>query len=184
MTRFFAFALKAIAIFFAPIAVAGFVVSRQAISGDQYAAVIEIIGTNEKPGAIQIFGLETSALSKLIDFLDAWSLPIMLAVGVLGILGLIFSGDKLRATFHVCAGLFVSFGAWALLFTRSSQAFTEFVGSQISDLSAMVMAAFLAELSAKLLNVSGQLALMFAGLAFGFWLASRRRKAHSENPFN
>ena len=68
--------------------------------------------------------------------------------------------------------------------SRSHEAFTEFIGSAISDLSALVMAAFLSELSAKLLNLTGLLALLFAALAFGFWLASNRRKVRGRNSLN
>jgi hypothetical protein len=184
MARFFAVLLKAMAIIFAPIAVIGFVVSRQAISGDQYAAVMEILGSDTAPGAIEIFGADTQTISALLDFLEAWSLPLLLLVGVLGVLGLIISKDKLVATFRICLGLFFSFGVWALFLSRSRQAFTEFIGSAISDLSALVMAAFLSELSAKVLNLTGLLALLFAALAFGFWLASNRRKALGRNSLN
>jgi hypothetical protein len=184
MAKFLVFALKALAIIFTPIAVIGFVVSRQAISGDQYAAVMEILGSQNSPGAIEIFGADTQTISGLLDFLEAWSMPLLLLMGILGILGLILSSDKLVATFRICLGLFFSFGIWALFLSRSRQAFTEFIGSAISDLSALVMAAFLSELSAKLLNLTGLLALLFATLASGFWLASNRRKARGRNSLN
>lgn len=184
MAKIFVFTLKALAIILTPIAVIGFIVSRQAISGDQYAAVMEILGSNTKPGAIEIFGADTQTISALLDFLHAWSLPLLAAIVVLGIFGLIFSNDKLVATFRICLGLFFSFGIWALFLTRSRQAFTDYIGSAISDLSALVMAAFLSELSAKLLNLTGLLALLFAALAFGFWLASNRRKARDLNALN
>ena len=179
MAKIFVFTLKALAIIFTPIAVIGFMVSRQVISGDQYAAVMEILGSENSPGAIEIFGADTQTISGLLDFLEAWSFPLLLLMGILGTLGLIFSKDKLEATFRICLGLFFSFGVWALFLSRSRQAFTEFIGSAISDLSASVMAAFLSELSAKLLNVTGLLALLFAALAFGFWLATNRRKSRN-----
>ena len=179
MAKFFVFTLKALAIIFTPIAVIGFVVSRQVISGDQYAAVMEILGSENSPGAIEIFGADTQTISALLDFLEAWSFPLLLLMGILGTLGLIFSKDKLEATFRICLGLFFSFGVWALLLSRSTKAFAEFIGSAISDLSALVMAAFLSELSAKLLNVTGLLALLCASLAFGFWLATNRRKSRN-----
>ena len=184
MSRFFSITLRVVVIVFAPIAVIGFVVSRQAISGDQYAAVMEILGSEAKPGAIKIFGADTQTISTLLDFLDAWSLPLLMFIGGLGIIGLIFSKDKLVATFRICLGLFFSFGLWALLLSRSRQAFTEFIGSAISDLSALVMAAFLSELSTKLLNLTGLLALLFAALAFGFWAASNRLKSQDQNALN
>ena len=184
MAKFFVFALKAIAITFTPIAVIGFVVSEQTISGDQYAAVMEILGSENYPGAIEIFGADTQTISALLDFLEAWSLPLLLLMGILGVLGLNFSKDRLVATFYICLGLFFSFGLWALFLSRSHEAFTEFIGSAISDLSALVMAAFLSELSAKLLNLTGLLALLFAALAFGFWLASNRRKVRGRNSLN
>ena len=179
MAKFFVFTLKALAIIFTPIAVIGFVVSRQVISGDQYAAVMEILGSENSPGAIEIFGADTQTISALLDFLEAWSFPLLLLMGILGTLGLIFSKDKLEATFRICLGLFFSFGVWALFLSRSRQAFTEFIGSAISDLSASVMAAFLSELSAKLLNLTGLLALLFSALAFGFWLPTNRRKSRN-----
>jgi hypothetical protein len=184
MAKFFAFTLKTVVIVFMPIAVIGFVVSRQAISGDQYAAVMEILGSEAKPGAIEVFGADTQTISALLDFLDSWSLLLLILMGSLGILGLIVSKDRLIATFHICLGLFFSFGIWALFLSRSRQAFTEFIGSAISDLSALVMAAFISELSAKLLNLTGLLALLFASLAIGFWLASNRRKARGRNSLN
>jgi hypothetical protein len=46
-------------------------------------------------------------------------------------------------------------------------------------LSGIVIAAYLSELSARLLNLIGLLALLFGALALIFWLAMNRRKAHS-----
>jgi hypothetical protein len=92
---------------------------------------------------------------------------------------LALSKDKLRATWHICLGLFFSFGVWVVLLTRSQQAFTDSIGSELSGLSGIVIAAYLAELSAKLLNLIGLLSLLFGVLALLFWFALNRRKAHS-----
>lgn len=184
MTRLFVFILKALAIIFIPIAVIAFVISKQAISGDQYAAVMEILGSEARPGAMEILGADTQTIAALLDFFDSWSLAILLLVGVFGVLGLVFSKDKAAAAFRICLGLFFSFGIWTLLLSRSRQAFTEFIGSAISDLSAKVMAAFLSELSTKLLNLTGLLALLFATVTLGFWLASNRRKLRSQTTLN
>jgi hypothetical protein len=100
------------------------------------------------------------------------------------VIGLALSKDKLRATWHIFLGLFFSFGLWAVLLTRSRQAFTDFLGSEISDLSAIVIAAYLSELSAKLLNLIGLLALLFGVLALLTWLPAHRRKAQLSKPLN
>jgi hypothetical protein len=50
------------------------------------------------------------------------------------------------------------------------------LGSAISDLSAFVIATFLAELSAELLNLTGLLALLFGTLALVTWFIGKRRK--------
>jgi hypothetical protein len=97
---------------------------------------------------------------------------------------LALSKDKLRATWHICLGLFFSFGVWAVLLTRSRQAFTDLIGSEISDLSAIVIAAFLSELSARLMNLTGLLALLFGSLALLLWLLVNRRKAQSSKALN
>ena len=176
MPRIIVFSLKAIAILFIPIAVIGLVISRKEISGDQYVAVLEILGTASSPGAIEVFGADIQTVSALLNFLQVWSFPVLLTVGVLGFFGLIFSKDKLKATRHICLGLFFSFGIWAILLTRSNQAFNELLGSVISDLSAFVIATFLAELSAQLLNLTGLLALLFGTLAIVAWVIGKRRK--------
>jgi hypothetical protein len=80
--------------------------------------------------------------------------------------------------------LFFSFGLWAVLLTRSQQTFAETIGSEISNLSGIVIAAYLSELSARLLNLIGQLALLFGALALIFWLAVNRRKARSSKALN
>jgi hypothetical protein len=51
-------------------------------------------------------------------------------------------------------------------------------------LSAIVIAAYLSELSAKLLNLIGSLALLFGVLALLTWLPVRSRKAQSSKPLN
>ncbi len=179
MPRFVAFTLKIIAIIFAPIAIVGLIVSKQTISGDQYVAVLEILGSSTAPGAIEVFGADIQTLSSLLNFFQAWSLPALIAIVALGTIGLALSKDKLRATWHICLGLFFSFGIWAAFLSQSRQAFTDVIGSEISDLSGIVIAAYLSELSAKLLNLIGLLALLFGALALVFWIAVNRRKARS-----
>jgi hypothetical protein len=184
MPRFFAVTLKLIAVLFAPIAVIGLVVARQEVTGDQYVGVLEIVGSDSQPGAIEIFGADIQALASALNFFQAWSLPALIAIVALGIMGLALSKDKLRATWHICLGLFFSFGVWAVLLTRSRQAFTDLIGSEISDLSAIVIAAFLSELSARLMNLTGLLALLFGSLALLLWLLVNRRKAQSSKALN
>lgn len=182
MSRFVLLALKFASIIFAPIAVIGFTVSKRAISGDQYAAVLELFGNDSQPGALEIFGADIQTVSSLLDFFGMWSLPVIVAIVLLGIAGLVLSQDKLRATWHICLGLFFSFGVWAYFLTRLS--FAESIGSAISDLSALVIAAYLAELSAELLNLTGLLALFFGALSFGCWLIVNRRKARARKALN
>jgi hypothetical protein len=184
MPRFFAVTLKLIAVLLAPIALIGLVVARQEVTGDQYVAVLEIIGSSTQPGAIEIFGADMQTLTSILNFFQAWSLPALIAIVALGIIGLALSKDKLRATWHIFLGLFFSFGVWAALLTRSRQAFSDFLGSEISDLSAIVIAAYLSELSAKLLNLTGLLALLFGALALFAWLLINRRKAQSNPALN
>jgi hypothetical protein len=184
MPRVIAVTLKLIAVLLAPIALIGFVVARQEVTGDQYVAVLEIIGSSSQPGAIEIFGADMQTLTSILNFFQAWSLPALIAIVALGIIGLALSKDKLRATWHIFLGLFFSFGLWAVLLTRSRQAFTDFLGSEISDLSAIVIAAYLSDLSAKLLNLIGSLALLFGVLALLTWLPARRLKAQSSKPLN
>jgi hypothetical protein len=184
MPRFIAVSLKFIAVILAPIALIGLVVARQEVSGDQYVAVLEIIGSNSQPGAIEIFGADMQSLKALLDFFQTWSLPALIAIVTLGMIGLVLSKDKLKATWHIFLGLFFSFGLWAVLLTRSRQGFTDFLGSEISDLSAIVIAAYLSELSTKLLELAGLLSLGFGSLALLLWLPVHRRKAPSSNALN
>ena len=184
MSKFFLLALKLIAIAFAPLAVIGFVISKREISGDQYAAVLEIFGNGSRSGAIEIFGADIQTISSLLDFLGTWSLPALVAIVCLGIARLVFSNDRLASTFHICLGLFISFGIWAMLITRSQQAFTEEIGPALSDLAALVISAYLSELSAGLLNLIGLLALFFGALALGFWASLNRRKASTRKSLN
>jgi len=171
--------LKMIAILFTPVTIIGFEISRQEISGDQYAAALEVFGSETRPGAIEVFGVHIQTLSSLFDFFQSWSLNALVAVICLGIFGLALSGDRLKATWHFCLGLFVSFGIWAVFFTRSQRAFSEFIGSAVSDLSAQVIAKYLSDLSAKLLSLTGTLALLFGLLALILWALINRRKASS-----
>lgn len=184
MSKFFLLAVKLIAIAFAPLAVIGFVVSKREISGDQYAAVLEIFGNGSRSGAIEIFGADIQTVSSLLDFLGTWSLPALVAIVCLGIARLVFSNDRLASTFHICLGLFISFGIWAMLITQSQQAFTEEIGPALSDLAALVISAYLSELSAGLLNLIGLLALFYGALALGFWASLNRRKASTRKPLN
>lgn len=171
--------LKLLAILLAPLAFIGFVISRQVISGNEYVAVLEILGSSTEPGAIEIFGADIDTISALLDLLEIWSLPLLLALAGYGILGLAFSKNKLRTSFRLFLGLFFSFGFWALLLSRTLEIFTNLIGSDISDLSALVIAQFLSELSDTLLNLTGLLALIFGGLALGLWLIGSRRKARA-----
>jgi hypothetical protein len=184
MPRFFAVTLKLIAVLLAPIAVIGLVVARQEVSGDQYVALLEIVGSDSQPGAIEIFGADIQTLASALNLFQAWSLPALIAIVALGMIGLVLSKDKLRATWHIFLGLFFSFGIWAALLARSRQGFTEFLGSEISDLSAIVIAAYLSELSTRLMNLTGLLALSFGSLALLLWLPVNRRKAQSSTALN
>lgn len=184
MPKFFAIALKLIAIIAAPVAVIGFAISRREVSGDEYVAMLEILGTDENPGAIEIFGADIQTVSALLNFLQSWSLPLLLIVLALGILGLVLSRDKLRATLQICLGLFFSFGLWAIFLTKSSNAVTNLVDSVISSLAALVIAGYVSELSAELLNLTGLFALFFGSLAIIIWLIENRRKARSSNGLN
>jgi hypothetical protein len=105
--------------------------------------------------------------------------PVLLLIIALGFISLILSKDKLRATRNFCLGMFFSFGIWAAFLSQSRQAFTDVIGSEISDLSSVVIAAYLSALSSKLLNLTGLLALMFGALAIIFWLLASRRKAQA-----
>ena len=184
MSKFFLLAVKLIAIAFAPLAVIGFVISKREISGDQYAAVLEIFGNGSRSGAIEIFGADIQTVSSLLDILGTWSLPALVAIVCLGVAGLVFTNDRLTSTFHICLGMFISFGVWAILITRSQQAFTEEIGPAISGLAAFVISAYLSDLSAGLLNLTGLLALFFGVLAMGFWIAVNRRKASTRKSLN
>lgn len=169
--------LKLMAVLLAPITLIGYVIARQEVTGDQYVAVLELIGSSSQPGAIEIFGADVQTLTLILNFFQTWSLPALIAIVALGIIGLVLSNDKLRATWHIFLGLFFAFGLWAVLLTRSREAFTDFLGTEISDLSAIVIAAYLSELSAKLLNLTGLLALIFGVLALLTWLQANRRNA-------
>lgn len=169
--------LKLMAVLLAPITLIGYVIARQEVTGDQYVAVLELIGSSSQPGAIEIFGADMQTLTLILNFFQTWSLPALIAIVALGIIGLVLSNDKLRATWHIFLGLFFAFGLWAVLLTRSREAFTDFLGTEISDLSAIVIAAYLSELSAKLLNLTGLLALIFGVLALLTWLQANRRNA-------
>lgn len=184
MPRFIVATLKFIAIVFTPIAVIGFVISRREISGDQYAAVLEIFGNELRPGAIEIFGADIQTISTLMKFFGTWSLPALIVFVFLEVAGLVVSNNRLVAAWHICIGLFFSFGVWAIFLSRSHQAFTNSIGPAISDLSALVISAFVSELSAGLLSLTGLLALFFGILALGFWFLANRRKASSSKSLN
>jgi hypothetical protein len=184
MPRFVAVTLKVIAVLFAPIALIGFVIARQEVSGDQYVAVLEVIGSDSQPGAVGIFGADMQTLAALLNFFQAWSLPVLITIVALGIIGLTLSKDRLKATSQVCLGMFFSFGLWAALLSQGRQAFTNVIGSEISDLSSIVIAAYLSELSSKLLNLTGLLSLAFGALALVLWLVTNRRKAQASKTLN
>jgi len=184
MPRFIVATLKFIAIVFTPIAVIGFAVSKRKISGDQYSAVLEIFGNDSRSGAIEIFGTNIQTISTLLDFFGTWSLPALVAMSLSGFIALYFSKDRLKSTWRICLGLFFSFGVWAVFLSRSHQAFTNSIGPAISDLSALVISAFVSELSAGLLSLTGLLALFFGALALGFWFLANRRKASSPESLN
>lgn len=184
MPRFVAVTLKVIAVLFAPIALIGFVVARQEVSGDQYVAVLEIIGSDSQPGAIELFGADMQTLAAVLNFFQAWSLPALIAIIALGIIGLSFSKDKLKATSQVCLGMFFSFGLWTAFLSQSRQAVNNSIGSEISDLSSIVIAAYLSDLSSKLLNLIGLLSLTFGALALLLWAAASRRKSRLAKALN
>lgn len=134
MLKTFLATLKFIAILFAPVTIIGFEISRQQISGDQYVAALEVFGSDTRTGAIEVFGVNIQTLASLFDFFQTWSLTALVAITCLGIFGLILSSDRLKATWHFFLGLFVSFGVWAVFFTRSQRAFSDFIGSAISNI--------------------------------------------------
>ena len=179
MPRYMANALKFLMIILAPIAVIAISISRRTISGDQYVAALEILGTRTQSGAIEFFGADINTVAALLDFLDHWSLSILLVTLLLGIVGLLLSKNRLRAAWQICLGLFFTFGFWAIFLTRSRQAIADYLGASISDLSALVIAAFLVDLSDELLNLTGVLALCFGILAIALWLLGGRRKSNS-----
>jgi hypothetical protein len=173
------FTLNIIAVILVPVAFVGFVTSQQVISGDQYVAVLEILGSSALPGLVEIFGADIKTVAAFLDFFETWSLPLLLTIAAYGIFGFTVSKDRVRASFQTCLGLFFSFGFWALLFSQALEIFTRFIGEDISDLSALIIAQFLTALSSKLLTLTGLLALVFGGLALGLWLIGNRRKARS-----
>jgi hypothetical protein len=177
-------ALKLIAIAFTPIALMGLVISKQAISGDQYAAVLEVFGNASRPGAIEVFGADIQTVSSLLDFFGAWSLPALVVIALLATSALALSNDRLRSSFHFCLGLFFSFGLWVIFLTQSNQRFSSYIGSAISDFSALVIAKYLSELSAELLNLIGLLTLVFGLLSIGLWLLLTRRKTSDSQTLN
>lgn len=184
MPRLFIAFLKVVAVLFAPIALIGFVVARQEVSGNQYVAVLEIIGSDSQPGAIELFGADMQTLAAVLNFFQSWSLPALIAIVALGVIGLSLSKDKLRATSQVCLGMFFSFGLWAAFLSQSRQAFTNVIASEISSLSAIVIAAYLSDLSAKLLNLTGLLSLTFGALALVLWSVANRRKSRIGKALN
>lgn len=184
MPRLIVNLFKFIAIVFAPIAVIGFEISKREISGNQYAAVLEVFGNGSVPGAIQIFGADIHTISSILNLLETWSLPALIATAIFGITGLVFSSERLVTTWHICLGMFFSFGVWTMFLIRSREAFAEFVGANISELSAQVIADYLSELSASLLNLTGLLALFFGFMSFAFWVLAKRRTADSPKALN
>jgi hypothetical protein len=184
MPRFVAVLLKALTVLLAPIALIGLVVSRQVISGNEYVAVLEIIGSESRPGAVEILGADIQTLAAVLNFFQAWSVPVLIAIVALGIIGLALSKDKLRATSQVCLGMFFSFGLWAAFISQSRQVVTDVIGTELTDLSSIVIAAYLSELSSKLLNLTGLLSLAFGALAIISWPMARRRKSRISEALN
>jgi len=184
MSRFLVGALKLIAIIFTPIAVMGLLITKRTVSGDQYAAVLEIFGNASRPGAIEIFGADIQTISSLLDFFGAWSLPTLVVISLLGLSALAVSNDRVQSSFHFCLGLFFSFGIWAALLTQSHQRFASIVGSDISDFAGVVITSYLAELSFEILNLVGLLTLVFGVLAIWFWLLLNRRKTRTSKTLN
>jgi len=184
MPRYLVATLKFIAIVFTPIAVIGFVISKRVISGDQYAAVLEIFGNESRPGAIEIFGADIQTISTLIKFFGTWSLPALAVFVFLEIAGLAVSKNRFVSAWHMCLGLFFSFGVWTIFLSKSLQAFTESVSPSVSDLSALVISVLVSELSAALLSLTGLLALFFGALALGFWFLANRRRSSATKSLN
>lgn len=184
MPKLIVVALKTIAIIFTPIAIIGLVITKQVVSGDQYVAALEVLGSESSPGAIEVFGADIQTLSAMLNFFQSWSVPVLITIFLLGFGGLILSKNRIRAMWQVGLGLFFSFGLWAAFFTRSRQAFIEIIGTEISDLSAAVIATYLAEISARLFRLSGSLALGFGAIAMILWLVEHRRKAHPAKALN
>ena len=106
------------------------------------------------------------------------------SIALLGATGLFLSKERLVSTWHICLGMFFSFGVWAIFLSRSREAFAEFVGANISELSAQVIAAYLSELSAASLNLTGLLALFFGLLSFAVWVLAKRRTARLPKALN
>ena len=177
MTRFIALVLKGITIFVIPIAVILIAISRKAVTGNEYAAVVEILGTTNVPGAIQIFGVDTETISHILDWIDTWSLALLLGTLAIATASLVLSKDRLRTSSQLSLGLFFTFGIWSVIINKSNDVFTAAIGDSISDLSAVVIATYLAALSQSLLNLIGGLALVFGIVALGLWLFGARRDA-------
>jgi hypothetical protein len=184
MSRLLALVIKLIAITLTPIAVIGFAVSKRVISGDQYVAALEIFGNDSRPGAFQVFGSDISTVLKVLNFFKTWSLPFLLAIVFVGIALVVVSRNRLASTWHICLGLFISFGIWAVCLTQIRQIINEIVGSAISSLSARVINAYLSKLCADLLNLTGLLALTFGAIALGFWVLANRRKVSASKRLN
>jgi hypothetical protein len=184
MSRFLVLIVKLIAIALTPIAVIGFVVSKRAISGDQYVAALELFGNASRRGAFQIFSADISTISSVLNFFETWSLPVLLAIVLVGIALVVISKNRVDSTWHICLGLFISFGIWAVGLTRMRQMFNEIVGSTLSGLSARVINAYLSKLCADLLNLTGLLALIFGAITLGFWVLANRRKVSASKLLN
>jgi uncharacterized membrane protein len=177
MRRSVAFLLRAVTILVLPIAVISLIISRKAVTGNEYAAVVEILGTNNAPGAIQIFGADTQTISNILDWIDTWSLALLVSAIAIALAAFLLSNDRIRAGRQLSLGLFFTFGIWSVIINKSNDVFTAAIGDSISDLSAVVIATYLAALSQSLLNLIGGLALVFGIVALGLWLFGARRDA-------
>ncbi len=175
MKRTVALILKMLTILILPIAVVSLVISRKSVTGNEYAAVVEILGTGNKPGALQIFSADTQTVSNILDWMDTWSLALLVAVIALALTAFLLSKDRIRACRQLSLGLFFSFGISFLAINKSNDVFISAISDSVSDISAIVMATYLAALSNSLLNLIGGLALFFALTALAMWLVGSRR---------
>ena len=184
MLNFVSVILRTFVIFFIPVAAVLSVASRQAITGDQYAAVREIVGTEDKPGSVELLGTDIRRVAYIFDFIQTWSAPVLVVMLLLVTLGLLTSTDKLRAVTHIFLGLFFSFGFWTVILTQSYEMFNNSVGPSVSQTAGNVLSAYLLIMIRDLVNFTGLTTLLFGLLALGLWVAMNRRQANTNNFLN